>query len=289
MTHPAVHKTVTGLRAAIAGWRAAGEKVALVPTMGALHAGHVSLVEIARQHARRVVVSVFVNPTQFSADEDFSRYPRDFDRDLAMLAEAGADAVFHPDAAEMYPEGFATTVSLAGPATAGLEDRFRPTHFQGVATVVAKLLIQSAPDVAVFGEKDYQQLAVIRRMARDLDLPVAIVGAPIVREKDGLAMSSRNVYLDERQRKFSGTLYMAMEWAARRVGEGDDPVVALRESAASICADGFQIDYIELRDAATLAPAEPGRREGLRVLVAARMGKTRLIDNIAVPVSVKKG
>ena len=286
---PAVHKTVTSLRAAIAGWRTAGESVALVPTMGALHPGHVSLVTLARRHARRVVVSIFVNPTQFAPDEDFSRYPRDLQKDLGMLAEAGADAVFNPEPAEMYPPGFATTITLTGPATAGLEDRFRPTHFQGVATVVAKLLIQSLPDVAVFGEKDFQQLAVIRRLVADLDIPVGIIGAPIMRETDGLAMSSRNVYLDERQRKFSSTLYMAMEWAARRVGEGDDPVVALREAAASICADGFQIDYIELRDAATLAPAEPGRRDGLRMLVAARMGKTRLIDNIAVPVSNPKG
>ena len=289
MTTPAVHKTVTSLRAAIAGWRKAGESVALVPTMGALHAGHLSLVTLGRQRARRVVVSIFVNPTQFAPDEDFSRYPRDLQKDLAMLAEAGADAVFSPEPAEMYPPDFSTSISLTGPATAGLEDRFRPTHFQGVATVVAKLLIQALPDVAIFGEKDFQQLAVIRCLVADLDSPVEIVGAPIMREKDGLAMSSRNVYLDERQRKFASTLYLAMEWAARRVGEGDDPVIALREAAASICADGFQIDYIELRDAATLAPAEPGRREGLRVLVAARMGKTRLIDNIAGPAASKKG
>ncbi len=283
MMKPAVHKTVADLRLAAAGWRKAGERVALVPTMGALHAGHISLVRLARQLARRVVVSIFVNPTQFAPNEDFSKYPRVFERDLELLASAGADAVFHPEPAEMYPAGFCTGVSLAGPAAVGLEDKFRPTHFQGVATIVAKLLLQALPDVAIFGQKDYQQLAVIRRMAADLDIPVEIVGAPTLREADGLAMSSRNAYLDARQRKFAGNLHQAMQWAAERIADGEPIDVAVRESAASISASGFLIDYLEARDAATLAPVEPTRRHGLRLLAAARMGTTRLIDNIDIP------
>lgn len=279
---PVVHETVKALREGLAPWRKAGERIALAPTMGALHAGHMSLVALAKARAVRVVASIFVNPTQFAPNEDFARYPRDFGADFAMLVAAGADAVFYPGAAEMYPPGFATTISLAGPAVAGLEDRFRPTHFQGVATVVAKLLIQAAPDVAVFGEKDFQQLAMIRQMARDLDLPTEIVGAPTLREADGLAMSSRNAYLDERQRKFACTLQQAMQWAAERIRAGEPIDTALRDSAASISAAGFVIDYLEVRDATTLAPAAPGQRGNLRMLAAARMGKTRLIDNIDV-------
>ena len=283
MKAPEVIETVDALRARVRQWRAAGDTVALVPTMGALHAGHVSLVELARKRARRVIVSVFVNPTQFGPNEDFARYPRPFGADLDKLAMAQADVAFHPDAAEMYPEGFATTVSLTGPAAAGLEDRFRPTHFQGVATIVAKLLLQPLPDIAIFGEKDFQQLAVIRQMARDLHLPVEIIGAPTVREADGLALSSRNIYLDERQRKFAPNLYQAMRWAAGRIREGETIDLAVREAAAAISAAGFVIDYLEVRDSSTLAAPAPGQKPAeLRLLAAARMGATRLIDNIAV-------
>jgi pantoate--beta-alanine ligase len=283
MRKPEVVTTVAALRAKVRQWRAAGGAVALAPTMGALHAGHIALVELARSRCARVVVSIFVNPTQFGPGEDFSRYPRTLEADLVKLAGAGVDLVFHPSADEMYPDGFATSVSVDGPAVAGLEDRFRPTHFKGVATVVAKLLSQAQPDVAVFGEKDFQQLAVIRRMARDLDLPVEIVAAPTLREADGLAMSSRNVYLDERQRRFAAHLNQSMEWAARRVRDGEDRAEAVREAAASICGAGFVIDYLELRDAATLAPPRPDQPPAeLRLLAAARMGQTRLIDNIAV-------
>ena len=283
MSQPEVLATVSALRQRVRQWRAAGGTVALVPTMGALHAGHIALVKLARARCERVVVSIFVNPTQFGPTEDFARYPRSLEADLAAIASVGADAVFHPGEAEMYPPGFATTVTLGGPAAAGLEDKFRPTHFQGVATIVAKLLLQASPDAAVFGEKDFQQLAVIRQMVRDLDIPVDIVGAPTLREADGLALSSRNVYLDERQRKFAAHLNQSMQWAARRVRDGEDTLEAVREAAASICGAGFVIDYLELRDARTLAPALPGQAPGeLRLLAAARMGRTRLIDNIAV-------
>jgi pantoate--beta-alanine ligase len=282
MKQPDVIATVADLRARVRQWRAAGETVALVPTMGALHVGHMSLVELARSRASRVVVSIFVNPTQFGPNEDFERYPRSFDADLAKLAEAGADVAFHPAASEMYPKGFATTISLAGPASAGLEDRFRPTHFAGVATIVAKLLLQPLPDVAIFGEKDFQQLAVIRQMARDLDIPVEIIGAPTMREADGLALSSRNAYLDERQRKFAPSLYKAMRWCADRIHAGESMAQAVNEAGAVISGAGFVIDYLEVRDARTLAPVEQGRVDGLRLLAAAKMGRTRLIDNIAI-------
>ena len=289
MKQPSLLNTVPALRNQVRQWRAAGESVALVPTMGALHAGHVSLIELARSRAKRVIVSIFVNPTQFAPNEDFSKYPRTFEADVAKVAEAGADAVFHPSADEVYPAGFSTTISLTGPAVAGLEDKFRPTHFQGVATIVAKLLLQSLPDVAIFGEKDFQQLAVIRQMVEDLEIPVEIVGAPTLREPDGLAMSSRNVYLDERQRTFANALHQSMQWAAGRIRDGESIAVALRDSSASISAAGFLIDYLEVRDAKTLAPLGDGRKDGLRMLAAARMGKTRLIDNIEVFAPESKG
>jgi pantoate--beta-alanine ligase len=269
MSAPAIARTVPELRALVAGWRAAGERVALVPTMGALHAGHVSLTRLARARAERVVTSIFVNPTQFAPNEDFGKYPRTFEADVEKLAASGVDAVYAPGAADMYPDGFATTVSLDGPARAGLEDRFRPTHFAGVATVVAKLFTQARPDSAVFGEKDFQQLAVIRRMARDLDLDVEIVGAPTVREPDGLAMSSRNVYLDAAQRATAPTLHRALTEAARRIAAGE----AFEKA-------GFELDYLELRDAASLAPPAADAAGPLRLLVAARIGATRLIDNL---------
>lgn len=286
MTAPVIVRTIAELRQAAAtlrrGGEGAGRDLALVPTMGALHAGHVSLVERARAEARSVIASIFVNPTQFAPHEDFARYPRTFEADVEKLRAAGCDVVYAPAPGEMYPQGFATTISLAGPASAGLEDAVRPTHFAGVATVVAKLLIQAAPDVAVFGEKDFQQLAVIRRMARDLDLPVEIVGAPTLREPDGLAMSSRNVYLGAAERAVAPALHRHLQACAARIGAGEPGQRVLADGRAQIEQAGFRLDYLELRDAATLAPADARSGGPLRLLVAARIGATRLIDNIHV-------
>ena len=273
-----VFTTISDLRKQTSLWRARGETIALVPTMGALHAGHASLIAIARARAARVVATIFVNPTQFAPDEDFSRYPRSFESDLAILREQGADAVFHPSVETLYPPGFATAIEPGGPARVGLEDAFRPTHFSGVATIVAKLLAIAAPDAAVFGEKDFQQLAVIRRVAADLDMAVDIVGAPILREADGLALSSRNVYLDAAERAAAPTLYATLREAARGLAHGDD--AALPSARAKLERSGFVLDYLEARDAVSLDVATPGAPR--RLLVAARLGRTRLIDNIAV-------
>jgi len=280
MDRVATVDTVRGLREAIASWRAAGKRVALVPTMGALHEGHISLVDRARELADRVVVSIFVNPTQFAPNEDFSKYPRTLDADCAKLA-GRADLAYTPLLEEMYPAGFATTVSLAGPAAVGLEDAFRPTHFAGVATVVAKLLLQALPDVAVFGEKDYQQLKVVARMARDLDLTAEIVGAPTVREADGLALSSRNRYLSQEERALAPTLYRTLQDCAARLRAGEDAATVMAAGEAALATAGFAVDYLALRDAETLAPVS-GLAAPARLLVAARLGATRLIDNIAV-------
>jgi pantoate--beta-alanine ligase len=227
-------------------------------------------------------VSIFVNPAQFAPHEDFGAYPRTLAADLAALATADGDLVFNPSVAVVYPDGFATTVSLAGPAAVGLEDAFRPTHFQGVATVVAKLLIQAQPDIAIFGEKDYQQLKVVTRMARDLDLPVTIVPAPTIREADGLALSSRNAYLSPQERATAPVLHRTLREAARCLRGGEDMAKVLAEARHSIAEAGFVIDYVEARDAETLAPLASLGEEPARLLVAARIGKTRLIDNIAV-------
>ena len=277
---PIVVRSIADVRALVAGWRAQGLRVALVPTMGALHAGHVSLVEIARRQADRVVVSIFVNPTQFAPTEDFSKYPRTFEADLEKLSAIGAEAVYAPPVEAMYPPGAATTVSVAGPATAGLEDVTRPFHFAGVATIVAKLFTQVGPDVAVFGEKDFQQLAVVRRMAADLDLPVEVVGAPTVREADGLAMSSRNVYLSADERATAPALHRILQEAVAALGKGLTAEMALAEARTAIAAAGFDLDYLDLRAADDLGPPRPG--VPWRLLVAAMLGQTRLIDNIAV-------
>src|SRR5262245_50894493 len=226
---PRVVSNVAALRRAVATLRRGGATVALIPTMGALHDGHLALVRLARKRARRVVVSIFVNPTQFAPNEDFASYPRNLGRDLAALAKAGVDLVWAPSVKTMYPDGFATRIAPEGPAKAGLEDAFRPHFFNGVATVVAKLLVQCAPDVAVFGEKDYQQLKVISRLAKDLDLPVKIVGAPIVRERNGLAMSSRNAYLSDAQRGGAATLYRVLKECARRIAEKENIARVLDE------------------------------------------------------------
>jgi len=274
-------RTVAALREAVRAWRQAGERVALVPTMGFLHQGHLSLVRLGKAKADRVVASLFVNPTQFAPSEDFDAYPRDEPRDAALLASAGCDLLYAPSVAEMYPDGFDTTVSVkrvSGP----MDGEARPIHFAGVATIVAKLLIQAAPDIAIFGEKDFQQLLVIRRMARDLDLPVEIVGAPTVREPDGLALSSRNVYLTAGERAVAPRLHAALKTAAAALQDGM-PVQAVeaRGYAALIEAGFGPVDYFDVRDAETLARLGPGPigAAKARVFVAARLGRARLIDN----------
>ncbi|MCZ8186151.1 MAG: pantoate--beta-alanine ligase [Beijerinckiaceae bacterium] len=282
MGQPLVLRSVAALRAWRQQCRRAGETVGLVPTMGALHVGHLSLVNRIRQEADRAIVSIFVNPTQFAPNEDFSKYPRTFERDLQQLSEIGADAVFAPTVPEMYPDGFATTVTVAGPAKVGLEDAFRPTHFAGVATVVSKLLLQALPDCAIFGEKDYQQLAVIRHMVRDLDIPVEILAGPTVREADGLAMSSRNVYLSPEERALAPRIHEILEGCAAKIRSGAAILSAETWGRTELAIAGFEVDYIAIRDAASLAPVdEPRPGQSLRILVAAKLGRTRLIDNIA--------
>jgi pantoate--beta-alanine ligase len=256
-------------------------RIALVPTMGALHEGHLDLVRDASARADRVVVSIFVNPTQFAPTEDFGSYPRQETSDLAKLAPLGVHAVFAPTAAEMYPAGFATRITVDGPAR-GLESVSRPHFFGGVATVVAKLFIACAPDVAIFGEKDYQQLLVVRRMAADLGLPVTVIGHPTIRAGDALALSSRNAYLSEAERAAAPRLNAALEAAAAAIRAGAPAAAALDAARHDLAAAGFSVDYVELRDAETLAEVEDTRGRPLRLLAAARLGKTRLIDNIAV-------
>src|SRR5690242_17006535 len=279
---PKVICSLAALRQARARCRSAGETVALVPTMGALHAGHLSLVRIARRRAKRVAVSIFVNPAQFAAGEDLASYPRAFETDLEALRPFAVDYVWAPGVDVMYPPGFATRVMPEGPAKAGLEDAVRPHFFSGVATVVAKLLIQWQPDFAVFGEKDYQQLRVISAMARDLDLPVKILGAPIVRERDGLAMSSRNAYLSPAERSLAPTLYGILKSCAARLKAGEPIGAVLANGRETISRTEFALDYLEARAADTLQPVASLDDGPTRLLVAARLGKTRLIDNLAV-------
>ncbi|MGH6831082.1 MAG: pantoate--beta-alanine ligase, partial [Methylocella sp.] len=275
-------RDVAGLRARLAAWRRAGETIGLVPTMGALHAGHISLVHEAKKHTRRVVMSIFVNPAQFAPSEDFCSYPRSFEADAALFAAAEGDLIFAPSVEAMYGVGFATTITLAGPAAVGLEDRFRPTHFAGAAIIVAKLLNQCSPYAAVFGEKDYQQLLVIKRMARDLDFEAEIIGAPTVRDADGLALSSRNVSLSAKERVLAPSLYAALRRSANDINEGVMIETALDSARAALAAAGFVTDYFEARHAETLSPIASRGAGPVRLLAAARLGKTRLIDNIAV-------
>jgi len=282
MAAPRVVRTVPALRGAMELYRKRGDNVALVPTMGALHRGHLALVRLARKRARRVVVSIFVNPTQFAPNEDFGSYPRRFADDLAALKAEKVEMVWAPSAAAMYPEGFATRVDPAGAAKAGLEDKFRPHFFGGVATVVTKLFTQVQPDFALFGQKDYQQLRVVTQMAKDLDLSVKIVGAPTVREKDGLALSSRNVYLSAEERAAAPVLYRVLKTSAGRIKRGDTIERVLDEGRREIAEAGFALDYLEARHALTLAPIIARKDGPIRLLVAARIGKTRLIDNIGV-------
>ncbi len=276
-------RTVHELRAQVAGWRGQGERIGLVPTMGALHPGHLSLVTRAKRDADRVIASIFVNPTQFAIGEDFDAYPRDEQRDAELLSSAGCDLLYAPPSSEIYPDGFATKVTVSG-VSEPLDGAARPSHFAGVATVVAKLLIQAAPDVAVFGEKDYQQLQVIRRMVRDLDLPVQVIGAPTVRAQDGLALSSRNAYLTEEQRIVAGRLNVILASMAGALARGAPVSAEEARGSASLLEAGFDaVDYIEARSAEDLRPLGPGPVEApARVLVAARIGRTRLIDNMPV-------
>ena len=270
------------LRQRIAAWRGEGQRIALVPTMGALHAGHMALVADARMRAERVVTSIFVNPTQFGPNEDLTRYPRREAADAAMLEQEGCDLLWAPDVVTMYPSGFATTISVNG-VSEGLCGAARLGHFDGVATVVAKLFGQVGPDIALFGEKDFQQLAVIRRMVADLDMPITIVGVPIQREEDGLALSSRNIYLSAVEREKARALPRALGEAAAAIARGGEPIEAILEVARKrLMEAGFApIDYVELRDSETLAPVHSATAPA-RLLAAAWLGKTRLIDNLAV-------
>jgi pantoate--beta-alanine ligase len=242
----------------------------------------VSLVRLAKRRATRVIVSIFVNPTQFAPSEDFSSYPRTWKADVARLKAENVDLIWNPDVKTMYPDGFATRILPEGPAVAGLEDRFRPHFFSGVATVVGKLFTQCRPDFAIFGEKDFQQLRVVTRMAGDLDLGVKVLGSRTLRERDGLAMSSRNVYLSPEQRQAAPVLYRAMKESAGRLRAGDDVEAAMAAGAQLIAKAGFALDYFEVRHADTLAPVTSAKQGPMRILVAATIGKTRLIDNIAV-------
>jgi pantoate--beta-alanine ligase len=280
--NPMVVRTVPALRRALDGLRARKATVALVPTMGALHDGHVSLVRLAKRRAAKVVVSIFVNPTQFAPTEDFGSYPRTWKADVAKLGAENVELIWHPDVKTMYPERFATRIVPEGPATAGLEDRFRPHFFGGVATVVGKLFTQVRPDVAIFGEKDFQQLRVVTQMARDLDLGVRVVGSRTVRERDGLAMSSRNVYLSPEERRAAPMLYKAMKESAARLRAGSAIDGAMEAGRAMVEKAGFKLDYFEVRHAETLAPIVSVKDGPVRMLVAAKLGTTRLIDNIAV-------
>ena len=274
----ATARTVPELRAHVAAWRQRGETVALVPTMGALHEGHLGLIKLAKAQADRVVASIFVNPKQFGEGEDFDRYPRPEQADAQALSAAACDLLYAPTPQAMYPQGFSTSVSVGG-VSAPLEGSHRPGHFNGVATVVLKLLLQCTPDVAIFGEKDFQQLAVIRRMVRDLDLTVSILGAPIARAADGLALSSRNAYLGDAERAAAPTLHQALQAAAERLKAGAPAGEVEAQVCASLSAAGFDpIDYVAVVDQDSLLPviAAPAR-----ILAAAHLGKTRLIDNLA--------
>ncbi|MEW6121164.1 MAG: pantoate--beta-alanine ligase [Pseudomonadota bacterium] len=275
---PKLVETPAELRGTLRSLQMGGARIALVPTMGALHDGHLDLVRQAKALADKVVVSIFVNPTQFAPHEDFSRYPRTLERDVELLAGVGADFVYVPAASDMYPPGFTTRIALDGPAE-GLESEFRPHFFSGVAIVVSKLFLQSGADLAVFGEKDYQQLKVVTRLARDLDIPIEIVPGPTTREADGLALSSRNRYLSPEERATAPVISRSLAAAAAAIRAGTPPAEAAAAARDAIAAAGLKVDYVEARHAETLAalgaPSEP-----IRLLAAAWLGKTRLIDNM---------
>ena len=274
---------VDALRTAVAGWRAAGERVALVPTMGNLHAGHFALVQLARKHAERVVASVFVNPTQFGPNEDFARYPRTPAEDAAGLEQAGCALLFQPAVEEMYPSGTEAAVRMHVP---GISDVLcgasRPGHFDGVATVVARLFNMAQPDLAVFGAKDFQQLQVIRRLVRDLAFPVEIVAADTVREADGLALSSRNRYLDPAQRQQAPEIHRTLCWMREAMAAGEARAAVEAGAKERLSAAGFAVDYVQIRRRDDLAVPADAERDGLGAFIAARLGGTRLIDNLAL-------
>lgn len=273
--------TVEGLRNVVAGWKGAGARVGVVPTMGALHQGHLSLVEAAKANCDRVIVTIFVNPKQFNNPEDLKKYPRDAKRDSSLLSAAGVDLLFAPPPEVVYPEDFATTVSVSG-LTSALEGTFRPGHFDGVATVVTKLFLMTGADAAFFGEKDWQQLQIVRRLVRDLNIPTEIVGCPTLRESDGLAMSSRNVRLPSEVRAVAPELHRAMMAAAEAIGAGQAVGDALDAARQALLAAGFdEVEYLELRDAERLTPLDLLDRPA-RMLAAAWLGGVRLIDNIDV-------
>lgn len=277
----AIVRTRADLRALVAAWKAAGERVGVVPTMGALHAGHLSLVDAAKAGADRVIVTLFVNPRQFNSAADLAAYPRTEEADARLLAPLGVDVLYVPDGAEMYPAGFATTISVDG-VSAGLCGAYRPGHFDGVATVVTKLLLQTGADRAFFGEKDWQQLQVVKRMATDLNIPVRVIGCPTIREADGLAMSSRNVRLSAEERQIAPALWRAMQAAAEAIRGGADPAAVLAEARVRILSAGYrEIEYLEIRSAEGLRPVAD-LAEPVRMLAAAWLGDVRMIDNIVV-------
>lgn len=281
MKTPQTVTTVSELRARISDWRKSGASIGLIPTMGALHDGHLSLVRETQKHCGKTIASIFVNPAQFAPHEDFDRYPRTLESDARKLADVGLDLIFAPSVSEMYPNGFATKIEVGGPS-AGLETDFRPHFFGGVATVVAKLLIAVLPDYAIFGEKDYQQLLVIRRLKADLGLPIEIAGGAIIREADGLAMSSRNAYLNPDERRIAGQLNVILKSVISNARTSNVVAAAERFGADALRKAGFSsVDYVAIRDAATLEKIEKLDRPA-RVLAAAKIGSTRLIDNMAV-------
>lgn len=276
-----VIRFATELRKAVQQWRRRGQRVALIPTMGGLHEGHLSLVRLAKKHASRVVVSVFVNPTQFAPNEDFNSYPRNEEHDWHKLLSVQPDAMYAPEVDEIYPHDFSTRVEVAG-LTQTLEGISRPHFFAGVTTVVAKLFLQCLPDLAVFGEKDYQQLLVVKRMVKDMAFPITILPGPIVRERDGLAMSSRNVYLDPKERSIAPQLYAILRDVAADLASGRPVRESLTQGKARLEHAGFRVDYLELRDSDTLMPMEAIAHERTRLLAAVFLGRVRLIDNIEV-------
>jgi pantoate--beta-alanine ligase len=278
---PKIVRTVEGLRREVERWKNEGLTHAIVPTMGALHEGHLQLVREGFQSADRVVVSIFVNPKQFGAKEDLSTYPRDEDGDVEKLGVAGVPLIYAPTTDEMYQQNASTSIHMEGPARAGLEDRFRPHFFDGVATVVSKLFIQSQANAAMFGEKDYQQLIVVKQMAKDLNLPIQVIGVPTHREVDGMALSSRNRYLSKLERSQATAIFKSLAQAADKIRNGKNPQLATRAASRSLTTLGFKVDYVAARNAETLAVPTQAR-EPLRLLAAAWLGKTRLIDNIAV-------
>lgn len=276
-------RELAALRTVVRTWQTNNRRIALVPTMGALHAGHMALVAAAKAKADRVIVSIFVNPTQFAANEDLSSYPRREEEDTAMLEAAGCDVVWMPGVEVMYPDGFATTIAVSG-VSESLEGAHRPGHFEGVATVVAKLFGQAQPDLAFFGEKDFQQLAVVRKMVTDLNIRVGVVGVPTERDADGLALSSRNAYLSTEERAAARALPDALKAAADAIAAGSQVAETLDTARTALAAAGFDpIDYVALCNAATLQPVSEAKGD-LRLLAAAKLGRTRLIDNIAISV-----